>query len=74
MKFIHILKDGKMDEINYNKKKYDEIQNIVIPIISGAKYSGDDNNKPHIRKLGLETKQSYFGKITDRQLYCSFKN
>ena len=57
-----LCKDGACD-----KKKYDEIQNIVIPIMSGEIFAGPlvnfdnlttttrEHNQPFIRKLGLET-------------------
>jgi hypothetical protein len=44
MKFIHILKDGKMDEIKYNKNKYDE--KILIKYLTKiSKSQGSDNIK-----------------------------
>jgi hypothetical protein len=44
MKFIHILKDGKMDEINYNKKKYDE-KDLLKYLSKISKSNGSDNIK-----------------------------
>ena len=56
--FKYVTDNNKLcenDVCKNDKKKYDEIQNIVIPIMSGAIFSWSSDNKPHIRKLGLET-------------------
>jgi len=54
MKFIHILKDGKMDEINYNKKKYDE--KVLLKYLSKiSKSQGFDS----IKKLYTWDYQDY---------------
>lgn len=54
MKFLHILKDGKMDEINYNKNKYDEkILIKYLTKISKSQGSGD------IKKLYSWNYQGY---------------
>lgn len=53
MKFIHILKDGKMDEINYNKKND---KKILIKYLSKiSKSHGSDN----IKKLYTWDYQGY---------------
>jgi hypothetical protein len=44
MKFIHILKDGKMDEIIYTKKKYNE-KDLLKYLSKISKSQGSDNIK-----------------------------
>jgi len=44
MKFIHIFKDGKMDEINYNEKKYNE-KKCIRHFLKISKSQGSENIK-----------------------------
>ena len=44
MKFIHIFKDGKMDELNYNENKFNE-KKIIKHFNKISKSQGSDNLK-----------------------------
>ena len=44
MKCIHIFKDGKMDEINYNEKKYNE-KKLIKYFFKMSKSHGSENIK-----------------------------